>query len=117
MEINFLPTNTSEIHLHVEQLLQNTNRMLEKDLRLPKRQKTPHVLGRVDNRVLVLWPGIRPVPLKWESQFQDICLKETPRLHVLSNGESSPRDLHLNAKNQPHSMTSKLQCWTSMPNK
>ena len=24
MEITFLPTNTSEIHLHVEQLLQNT---------------------------------------------------------------------------------------------
>ena len=24
MEINFLPTDTSEIHLHVEQLLQNT---------------------------------------------------------------------------------------------
>ena len=26
MEITFLPTNTSEIHLHVEQLLQNTSR-------------------------------------------------------------------------------------------
>ena len=24
-EITFLPTNTSEIHLHVEQLLQNTH--------------------------------------------------------------------------------------------
>ena len=24
MEITFLPTNTSEIHLHMEQLLQNT---------------------------------------------------------------------------------------------
>ena len=24
MEINFLPTNTSEIHLHMEQLLQST---------------------------------------------------------------------------------------------
>ena len=32
--------------------------------------------------------------------------------HVISNGESSPRDLHLNAKTQLHSMTSKLQCWT-----
>ena len=34
------------------------------------------------------------------------------RLHVISNGKSSPRDLHLNAKTQLHSMTSKLQCWT-----
>ena len=45
MEITFLPTNTSEIHLHVEQLLQNTYRMLAEDLRLPKRQETPHVHG------------------------------------------------------------------------
>ena len=37
MEITFLPTNTSEIHLHVEQLLQNTYRMLAEDLRLPRR--------------------------------------------------------------------------------
>ena len=28
------------------------------------------------------------------------------------NGESSPRDLHLNAKTQLHSMTSKHQHWT-----
>ena len=41
MEITFLPTNTSEIHLHVEQLLQNTYCMLAEDLRLPKRQETP----------------------------------------------------------------------------
>ena len=39
MEITFLPTNTSKLHLHVEQLLQNTYRTLAEDLRLPK--KTP----------------------------------------------------------------------------
>ena len=46
MEITFLPANTSEIHLHVEQLLQNTYWMLAEDLRPPKRQETPHVPGQ-----------------------------------------------------------------------
>ena len=41
MEITFRPTNTSEIHLHVEELLQNTYRTLAEDLRLPKTQETP----------------------------------------------------------------------------
>ena len=68
--------------------------------------------GRVADRVLVLWPGVRPVPLRWESRVQDIGPPETSRLHIISNGESSPRDLHLNAKTQLHSKTSKLQCWT-----
>ena len=45
VEITFLPTNTSEIHLHVEQLLQHTSRILAEDLRLPKRQETPHIPG------------------------------------------------------------------------
>ena len=44
MEMNFLPTNTSEIH--VEQHLQNTYRTLAEDLRLPKRQETPHIPGQ-----------------------------------------------------------------------
>ena len=61
---------------------------------------------------LMFWPGVRPVPLRWESQVQDTDPPETSRLHVISNGESSPRDLHLNAKTQLQSMTSKLQCWT-----
>ena len=25
------------------------------------------ILRRVDDRFLVLWPGVRPVPLRWES--------------------------------------------------
>ena len=45
MEITFLPTNTSKIHLHVEQLLQNTYQMLAEDLRPPKRQENPHIRG------------------------------------------------------------------------
>ena len=112
VEITFLPTNTSKIHLHVEQLLQNTYWMLAEDLRLPKRQEAPHIPGHVADRVLVLWPGVRPEPLKWESRVQDTGPSETSRPHVISNGESSPRDLHLNAKTQLHLTTSKLQCWT-----
>ena len=64
------------------------------------------------DRVLVLWPGVRPEPLRWESRVQDIGRPETSQSHVLSIGESSPRDLHLYAKTQLHSTTSKLQCWT-----
>ena len=50
MEITFLPTNISEIHLRVEQLLQNTCWMLAEDLRPPKRQETPHVPGRAKEK-------------------------------------------------------------------
>ena len=99
MEITFLPTNTSKLHLHVERLLQNTYSTLAEDLRLLK-------------RVLMLWPGVRPEPLRWESQVQDIGPPATYQPHVISNGKSSPRDLHLNAKNQFHSTATKLQCWT-----
>ena len=45
MEITFLPTNTSKIHLHVEQLLQNIYWTLAEDLSLSKRQETPNVPG------------------------------------------------------------------------
>ena len=86
--------------------------MLVEDLRLPKRQETPHVPERVADRVLVLRVGVRSEPLRWESRVQDIGPPETSQPHVISNGESSPRDLHLNTKTQLHSTTSKLQCWT-----
>ena len=112
MEITFLPTNTSKIHLHVEQLLQNTYWTLAEDLRLPKRQETPHVPGCVADSVLVVRPCVRPEPLRWESQVQDIGPPEASQPHVISIDESSPRDLHLNAKTQLHSTTRKLQCWT-----
>ena len=73
---------------------------------------SPPFLSHVADRLLVLQLGVRAVPLRWESQVQDIGPPETSRLHVVSNSESSPRDLHLNAKTQLHSTTSKLQCWT-----
>ena len=72
----------------------------------------PFLLSHVADRVLVLRPSVRPVPLRWERKGQDIGPPETSEFHVISNDKSSPRDLHLNAKNQVHSTTSKLQCWT-----
>ena len=53
---------------------------------------------RVDDRLLVLQPGIRAVPLRWDSQVQDTGPQETSQRHIISNGESSPRDLHLNTR-------------------
>ena len=64
MEINFLPTSTPEIHLYGAQLLQDTHLMLAEDLRLPKRQENTHIPGCVADRVLVLWPGVGPEPLR-----------------------------------------------------
>ena len=51
----------------------------------------PFLLSCMADRVLVLWPGVRPMPLRWESQVQDIGPPETSRLHVISNDESSQR--------------------------
>ena len=69
--------------------------------------------NRVADRVLVLQPGVRPEHLRWETQVQDIGPPETSRPHVISNSESSPRDLQLKAKTQLYSTTSsKLQCRT-----
>ena len=62
------------------------------------------------DRVLVLQPGVRPESLREESQVQDTGPPETSQTHVISNSESSSRDLNLNAKTQLHSTTSKLQC-------
>ena len=50
MEIPFLPTNISELHLHEEQLLQNTYRTLAEDLRLPKCKKVPTYLNRAKEK-------------------------------------------------------------------
>ena len=88
----------------MEQLLQNTCWTLAEDLRLPK--------SRVAERVLVLQPGVGPEPLRLESRVQDIGPPEASWPLVISIGESSPRDLDLNAKTQLHTTTSKLQYWT-----
>ena len=50
----------------------------------------PFILSRVDDRLLVLQPGIKTVPLTWESQGQDIGPPETSQLYVISNGENFP---------------------------
>ena len=50
----------------------------------------PFILSRVQDRFLVLQPGIRAVPLRWESQVQDIGPQETSELHVISNGKNLP---------------------------
>ena len=69
------------------------------------------LLSCVSHRVLVLWPGVRPEALRWESWVQNTGPPETSWPHVISIGESSPRDPHLNAKTQLHPTASKLQCW------
>ena len=72
----------------------------------------PFLLSHVADRVLVLRLDVRPEPLMWESQAQDIGPRESSWPQVISISKSSPRDHHLNAKMQLHSTTSKLQCWT-----
>ena len=37
----------------------------------------PFILSQLDNRVLVLWLGVGPEPLRWESRVQDIGTPET----------------------------------------
>ena len=49
---------------------------------------------------------------EWEGHVQDTGPPETSGSCVISISESSPRDLHLNAKTQLHSTISKLLCWT-----
>ena len=50
----------------------------------------PFILSHVDDRLLVLQPGIRAVPLRWESQVQDTGPQEISQLHVISNGKNLP---------------------------
>ena len=50
----------------------------------------PFTLSRVDERLLVLQPGIRAVPLRWESQLQDTGPQETSQLHIIPNDENLP---------------------------
>ena len=49
MEITFLPTNISEIHLHVEQLSTSTERW-QKTSDFPKGKKLPTYLGRAKEK-------------------------------------------------------------------
>ena len=48
----------------------------------------PFILSRVDERLLVPQPGIRAVPLRWESQLQDTGKQETSQLQVIPNSKN-----------------------------
>ena len=50
----------------------------------------PFILSCVDERLLVLQPGIRVVPLRWESQLQDTGPQENSQLHIIPNDENPP---------------------------
>ena len=50
----------------------------------------PFILNHVEDRILVLQPGVRAVSLRWESQLQDTGPQETSQLHVISNSEYLP---------------------------
>ena len=52
----------------------------------------PFILSHVDDRLLVLQPGVRAVPLRWESQVQDTGPQENSQLHIISNGENLPEN-------------------------
>ena len=51
----------------------------------------PFILSHVDDRLFVLQPGIRAVPLRWESQVQDTGTRETSQLYIISNGKNLPK--------------------------
>ena len=51
----------------------------------------PFILSCVEDRLLVLQPGIRAVPLMWETQVQDTGPQETSQLHIISNGKYLPQ--------------------------
>ena len=115
MEITFLP----QIHKKYIYIWNNSYRTpterWQKTSDFPKGKKRPtYLAGCVADRVLVLRPGVRPEPLRWDSRVQDIGPPENSQPHVILISENSPRDLHLNAKTQLHSTTSKVQDWTPL---
>ena len=65
MEITFLPTNTSKIHLQVEQLLQNPTELWQKISDFSKGKKLPMYLGRAKEKRKIRHKRIRmgPEPL------------------------------------------------------
>ena len=50
----------------------------------------PFILSCVDDRALVLQPRVMAVPLRWESQVQDISQPQTSQLQVISNSVNLP---------------------------
>ena len=49
-EITFLPTNTSEIHLHVEHSYRTPTKCWQKTSDFPKGKKIPRYLGRAKEK-------------------------------------------------------------------
>ena len=45
----------------------------------------PFILSHVEDRLLVLQPGVSAVLLRWENQVQDTGPQETFQLHIISN--------------------------------
>ena len=82
----------------------------------PKDKTLLTIPGHVADRVLVLWLGVKPEPLRCESRVQHIGPPETSRPHIISTGGSSPRDLHLNAKTQHTQQPASSSAGYLMPN-
>ena len=58
----------------------------------------PFLLHHMACGVMVLWTGVRPEPLRWESRVQEIGLPKNSQPRGILIGKSSPRGLHLNTK-------------------
>ena len=67
--------------------LQESNACLQES-NAPIQSSLSPDFSRLDERLLVLQPGIRAVPLRWESQLQDTGPQETSQLHVIPNCEN-----------------------------
>ena len=76
-------------------------------------QEASNTSSCVADRVLVLWLRVNPELPRWQSQVQDIGPPATSWLHVISNGESSPRDLHLKAFNNQQATVLDTLCQTT----
>ena len=48
----------------------------------------PFILSGVDERLLVIQPGVSIVSLRWESQLQDTGPQDTSQIHIISNREN-----------------------------
>ena len=96
MEINFPPTNTSEIHLLVEQPLQNTYWRLAEDVRPPKRQETPYVPGRPQATYTQRWGQIQSwTPGAVWTKKKKGNLSQQPQEQRIKSPQSTWCTLHL----------------------
>ena len=66
----------------------------------------------MDDRLLVLQPGVRAVPLRWESQLQDTGPQETYQLHVIPNGKNLP-EISISTLNEQQATVLGTLCQTT----